>query len=172
MSQLTQNIANLALDIATDIKALRTQIDGNANSLMGLNTTAKGNLVAALNELKGLLDQAQLRTDVDDNLSGSAAKTWSINKIKDQISAAVAAVVGNAPAALDTLSEIAAKLSSEDSAINALILALDSRVRFDAPQTMTSAQRAQARSNIDAYGPVELGDPNTDFVALFRQGLV
>lgn len=41
----------LALRIATEVKSLRTLINGNAANLNALTTTAKGNLVLAVNEL-------------------------------------------------------------------------------------------------------------------------
>lgn len=48
---LSTNITNLATRIATECKALRTLINGNATDLSALTTTAKTNLVAAINEL-------------------------------------------------------------------------------------------------------------------------
>lgn len=44
------NVSNLATRISTEVKALRTLINGNASDLSALNTTAKTNLVAAINE--------------------------------------------------------------------------------------------------------------------------
>jgi hypothetical protein len=34
-------------------------------------------------------------------------------------------------------------------------------------QSFTAPQKLQARENIDAYGSVELGDPDTDLAALY-----
>ncbi len=49
---LATNISNLATRVATEVKAVRTLVNGNATDLSGLDTTAKSNLVLAINELK------------------------------------------------------------------------------------------------------------------------
>ena len=48
---LVTNLTNLATRIATETKALRTLLNGNAADNSGLTTTAKANLVAAINEV-------------------------------------------------------------------------------------------------------------------------
>lgn len=48
---LATNVLNLATRIATEAKALRTLINGNAADLSSLTTTDKTNLVAAINEV-------------------------------------------------------------------------------------------------------------------------
>ena len=71
---LSTNVSNLATRIATEVKALRTLINGNVADLSSLDTTAKANLVLAINEIKGALDTAA--TDIsnlqtaDTNLAG------------------------------------------------------------------------------------------------------
>lgn len=52
---LSTNVTNLATRIATEVKSLRTLINNNAADLSSLSTTAKGNLVAAINELNTAL---------------------------------------------------------------------------------------------------------------------
>lgn len=58
MSLETRLIA-LAEAVGTDIKSLITK----QGDLTSLNTTAKGNLVAAINELFGAIGNAGARTD-------------------------------------------------------------------------------------------------------------
>tara|TARA_R110000822_G_scaffold86391_5_gene201426 strand:- start:44 stop:745 length:702 start_codon:yes stop_codon:yes gene_type:complete len=53
---LVTNITDLTTRIATETKSIRTLLNGNAADLTSLTTTAKTNLVAALNEVKGLVD--------------------------------------------------------------------------------------------------------------------
>jgi len=161
------NLRNVFTRISTQDKALKTLINGNAADLSGLLTTDKTSLLAALNELHGLLGDS---AGIDDAVTGSAS-TWSSTKITDAISSAIAALVNGAPTALDTLKEISDALAADDSAQAALITALDHRVRFDAAQTLTAPQQAQARSNIGAASAADLGDPNTDFVAVYEAGL-
>ena len=46
-------ISNLALRVATETKSIRTLVNGNSADLSSLTTTAKGNLVLAINEVNG-----------------------------------------------------------------------------------------------------------------------
>lgn len=54
MATLETRLRDLATAIGTQIKQLRTLINGNLADLSGLATTAKGNLVAAINEVRTL----------------------------------------------------------------------------------------------------------------------
>ena len=56
---LETNLVNFATRVATETKALRTLINGNATDLTALTTTAKGNLVAAINEVAAEVDTIQ-----------------------------------------------------------------------------------------------------------------
>lgn len=53
---LATNLANQTTRIATEMKSLRTLINANQPDLSGLSTTAKTNLVAAINELDAAVD--------------------------------------------------------------------------------------------------------------------
>lgn len=54
MATLAQRITDLATRIATELKAHKVFINNNATDLAALTTTAKGNLVAAINEVRAL----------------------------------------------------------------------------------------------------------------------
>lgn len=144
--------------IGADIKDLRTK----QGDLTALSTTAKGNLVAAINELYGLLGSSG--AVIDDNAGdGATSVTWSANKIFDSIAAASAALknelVDGAGAALDTLKELADALNNDPNFAATIAGEIANRVRYDAPQTLTAAQQLQACTNIG------VGDPEHDFVA-------
>ena len=62
---LATNITNLATRVATESKALRTLLNGNAADNSALTTVAKSNLVAAINELKAAIG-AGSPTTLDD----------------------------------------------------------------------------------------------------------
>ena len=62
----------------------------------------------------------------------------------------IARITGNAPAALDTLAEIAEQLGNDQTQINNLLDQIGNRVRFDAAQGLTAPQQTQARDNINA----------------------
>ena len=163
MSLETRLIA-LAQAMGADVKAL-TAAQG---SLSALNTAAKTSLVAAINELLTLIGSAG--ASIDDNAgNGDTAVTWSADKIFDSIEAAKTAVknelVNGAGAALDTLNELAAALGNDPSFAATIAAEVANRVRYDAAQTLTSPQQAQARDNIGAQSAAAIGDPDRDLVA-------
>ena len=75
-------------------------------------------------------------------------------------------------AAYDTLVEIQQLLQDGTSGLDALLAAVNNRVRFDAAQTLTVIEQQQARSNIGAVALTAIGDADTDFVAVFEGALV
>lgn len=157
---LSARIIALAQAIGADIKSLTTK----QGDLTSLSTTAKGNLVAALNELYAALCGAGATIN-DSAGNGDTLVTWSADKIFDTIEAAKAAVkndlVNGAGAALDTLVELAAALNNDPSFAATIASELSNRVRFDAAQVLDTAQKAQACANIG------IGDPEVDLAAAY-----
>lgn len=153
---LETRIVALAEAIGADVKSLTTK----QGDLTSLSTTAKGNLVAAINELYSAIGGAGAQID-DDAGDGDTLVTWSADKIHDTIEAAKTAVkndlVAGAATALDTLSELAAALNNDPSFAANIATEIGNRVRFDAAQTLDSTQRAQACANIG------IGDPDRNF---------
>ncbi|WP_273808818.1 MULTISPECIES: hypothetical protein [unclassified Pseudomonas] len=157
---MNQRITLLAQAIAADVKSLKASV----GDLTGLSTTAKSNLVAAINELRGMITANAAVID-DTKGNGDTGFTWSADKIYDTIEAAKAAVksdiLGGADAAYDTLKELQDIIKADETTAAALATAVNNRVRFDDAQTLTQAQKAQACANIG------IGDPDTDFAAAY-----
>ena len=164
---LEQRLIALAQAMGADVKAL-LQAQG---SLSALSTTAKNNLVAAINELKTAVDAAAGGgVSIDDGAGdGATGVTWSADKIFDAIEAAKTAVkndlTAGAAAALDTLSELAAALNNDPAFAATIAAEIANRVRYDAAQVLTEPQQAQARSNIGAQSAAAIGNPDHDLVA-------
>ena len=164
---LEQRLILLAQAIGADIKALK--IDQGA--LTDLDTTTKTSLVAAVNELKGIVDGLSGGGAVINDAAGDGdtAVTWSANKIFDTIAAAYAALkdelTDGAGAALDTLKELAAALGNDPSFAATIAGEIANRVRYDAAQALSAPQQAQARDNIGAQAAAAVGDTDHDFVA-------
>ena len=164
---LEQRLIALAQAMGADVKAL-LQAQG---SLSALSTTAKNNLVAAVNELKTAVDAASgSGVSIDDGAGdGATGVTWSADKIFDAIEAAKTAVkndlTAGAAAALDTLSELAAALNNDPAFAATIAAEIANRVRFDAAQVLDATQQTQARSNIGAQAAAAIGDPDRDLVA-------
>lgn len=157
MTMETRLIA-LAQAIGADIKALTTK----QGDLTSLATTAKGNLVAAINEIYGLL--GSVGAIIDDGAGdGDTSVTWSADKIHDSIEAATTALrnslVNGAGAALDTFKELQDAIGNDPSFAATLATQMSKRVRVDAAQTFTTAEKLQGCQNLG------IGDPEHDFVA-------
>lgn len=170
---LSTNVSDLATRVGTEAKALRTLINGNAADLSSLNTTAKTNLIAAINEIEAAVSAA---SGIDDNTT-STTSTWSSSKIDGEvdsrISAATSALVASAPSTLDTLKELADALGDDPAFATTVSTALGNRVRTDtAAQGLTGTQQTNARTNIDAASATAVGSTTTNYVTAFETALV
>ena len=157
---LETKIIALAQAIGTDVKTLTTK----QGDLTSLSTTAKGNLVAAINELYTMAGSAG--ATIDDNAGdGATAVVWSADKVYDAIEAAKIAVTNSltngAAAALDTLSELAAAIGDDPNFAATIATEIGNRVRYDAVQTLNTAQKLQACTNIG------VGDPESDLAGAY-----
>ena len=74
---LASNVTNLATRVATEVKSLRTLINGNAADLSALSTAAKTSLVAAVNELASSI--SSVASDLSSLDSTAASEISSIN---------------------------------------------------------------------------------------------
>jgi len=177
MATLEQRIIDLANAVGTDIKAARVA----TGTLSSLATSAQGNLVAAINEVLGVA-QAAAGGGVsinDSATNGATTVTWSADKIFDELTSAISALrielVGpDVAAALNTFDELAAAMGDDPNFATTIATALSNRVRFDAVQTLTAPQQAQARSNIGAASAASvtaindaLGNPDADLAAAY-----
>ena len=154
---LENKIIALAQAIGADVKALKA----SAGDLTALSTTAKGNLVAAINELYSMANSAG--ATIDDNAgAGATAVAWSADKITSEIAIARQGakddLINGAGAAFDTLKELADALNNDPSFAATIASDLANRVRYDDVQTLNTTQKLQACTNIG------VGDPEHDFV--------
>lgn len=162
-----QRLIALAQAMGTDVKTLTAAI----GVLGALTTAAKTNLVAAINEVKVIAENAAGGgVAIDDGAGdGATTVTWSADKILEALEAAKLAVkndlIDGAGATLDTLNELAAALGNDPSFAATIATELANRVRYDAAQTLTGPQQAQARTNIGAVSAADVGDTDHNFVA-------
>ncbi len=114
-------------------------------NLGSLTTSDRTSLTAAINELK----HAVVTASAIDDAQATTSTTWSSAEIVTRLDALKAEILGGADAAYDTLLEIQQALAADASGLDALLSAVNARVTHD-----------------------ELGDPDTDFVAVFEAALV
>lgn len=161
---LETKIVALAQAIGADMKTVRLA----HGDLTALTTAAKGSLVAAINELVILVGSAG-GAGIDDAATEGAAVTWSVDKITSVVDQAKLALknelLNGAGAALDTLAELAAALGNNPNFAATIATELGNRVRFDAAQVLSAAQKTQACANIGAVETAAVGDTTRDFAA-------
>ena len=160
---LATRIESLVIRVAQEFKNVRA----TAGKIANLSTTDKSGLVAAINELKA---EVLLATAIDDNHIDTST-TYSSNKIVSLLDALKADILGGADAAYDTLVEIQQLLQNGTTGLDALLAAVNLRVRFDEAQTLTAAEQLQARTNIGAVAAADVGNTDTDFVVVFDGAL-
>lgn len=173
MTTHVEKIIALVQAIGPDIKVLKTSV----GDLTTLTTTAKSNLVSAINELYTVVSQA---VTINDALGmGATTTTWSADKIYNTIELAKQAVkdqlLDGASTALDTLKEFQTAINNDPTFATTILDALGKRVRVDAEQIFTDPEKAQGRSNIGAASATDLtaltaalGDLTTDLVAVYN----
>ncbi len=169
MATLAQRLQDLAVQIGTDVKALRTLINGNAADLSGLATTAKSNLVAALNEVRQLaLDAAAEAGAQINDAATNATDAWSSQKVAAEITSAINGLATGAPAALNSIDELAAALQDDANVITTILTSLGNRLRFDAAQTLSAGQKTQGCANLGAVEAAAVGNTDQDLVGAYN----
>jgi capsid protein len=165
---LQVRVESLVLRLAAEFKT----IHGHIGTLANLSTLDKTNLVSAINELRSQITTLSGATFINDVNAAATGTTFSASKITALLDALKADLLGGADAAFDTLKELQTAILSDQTGISALLAAVDKRVRFDAAQALTAPEQLQARQNMGAVASSDIGNTNTDFVAIFDAALV
>lgn len=171
----TQTYVLTALTPKASIVYVDSGLATKADALATSTALATKATVTQLNEVKALAETNQLNigTKVDQvdfdsvsdtvtaqgltllNKADIAALTTLAQLVdtkadQSYVISEIARITGNAPAALDTLAEIAEQLGNDQTQINNLLTQIGNRLRFDAAQSLTTTQQTQARDNINA----------------------
>lgn len=207
-------LTDLITAIGTDYKQFRTWITGSpTGTLSGLTTTAKTDLVAAINEVKagssgappdastavkGIIEIATLG---EVGTGTDSVRAVTPEGVRQERVALKAEILGpGVPAALDTLDELAAALAddanfsasittslagkqpldSDLTAIAALVSAADklpystgaaawalTPFTAAARSLLDDADVVAMRTTLSVYSQAEMGNPETDLVALY-----
>lgn len=128
-----------------------------------LTMTAKADLISAINELVTSIGKVKTdlatKSEINDSQS-TTTNVWSASKTADAIATAATNVkndlLNGAGAAYDTLKELGDLIDANKDAIAALQTIAAGHVRFDSAQTLTDAQKKQARDNIGATAAADI----------------
>ena len=158
-------VDSLAAAVAAAVNAVDALADGNTGdigTLASLDTTAKANLVVAINEVKTIADAAAGGGVSINDAATNLTQAWSSQKITDELNA----VLDGAPAALDTLNELAAALGDDANFAATVNTALGNRLRVDtAAQGLTGTQQTNGKTNLG------IASSSADFAAAFNAAL-
>lgn len=160
---------------ATRLSAVESKASTNASDI----TAAKGNITTLQTslgtlqtDLKALQDKVNSQSEIDDT-AAATDKTYSSSKIESEITAAKQAVkndlLGGAGAAYDTLKELADLIDANKTAIDALKEVAVGHVKYDAAQSLTDAQKKQARDNIGAGAASDVTSHGTRLTAVEKK---
>lgn len=142
-----------------------TNIATNLASIKTLQTS----LATAQADITSLKEKIEDFTQIDDT-AAATDKTYSSSKIASEITAAKQAVkddlLGGAGAAYDTLKELADLITTNQDAIKALQDLAAGHVKFDAAQSLSDAQKKQARDNIGAADAATVTSQGTRLTAV------
>lgn len=162
VDSLTTNIAtavkanNTAIAAKTDNTVVNAHISDttdshDASSVSVLDTAAlytAADVEAALAEVMNVANAAAGGgVSINDGVTNTTA-TWSSQKVTDYTAVQVNALVDVAPAALDTLNELAAALGDDPNFAATMTTALALRLRVDAAQAFTTIQKDQGKANL------------------------
>lgn len=136
--------ANSPTDVPSQ-QAVKIAVAGLQNSITSINGT-----------LSGL---------ISDNIT-DLSHTWSSQMIASEINTAITDLIDGAPAALDTLKELASALQNNPTAFSDLSLLINKRVAVDQVQAFTLLEKAQARSNIDVPSVSDLSSVTSSLTSL------
>ena len=170
MATLNENLKSFAAALGNDYKALKSSIsatDNKIGTLAGLETTNKGDIVTAMNELKeSIVDvQGKAITEeaVDVKLSAKQDKLTpgsgitltgntisasvdlsalaTIASVDDKIKVAVDKLVNGADATMDTFKEVQDLIRNDQTVASALAETVGKKVDYANAQTLTAAQK-------------------------------
>lgn len=164
---LHARIESLVLRLASEFKTIHSQI----GALSELDTIEKQSVVAAINALQQRIQTIADTAFIDDTDLEASSTALSASKVSDLLRSLKTELLNGTENALETFQVLQEALLNDQTGMQALLLSLNQRVRFDAQQNLTPAQQQQVRQNIGAVSLAQIGDMEADFVAIFEQTL-
>jgi len=142
------HITGLATATETEVKRTQEEIEDFVGGMVTGNTETF--ITVTYEDGDGTLDFVVPVLDEDDMNTNSATHLATQQSIKAYVDTEVASLVDSAPAALDTLNELAASINDDANFSNTITTALGNRLRVDtASQGLSGTQQSNARTNLN-----------------------
>lgn len=186
MATLQQRLSDLASALGTDVKNINALFGGStANFATAIGATGDKTVLQAITAVYGMavangsdvttVSNALAGLINDSATAGNTTHVYSADKVISLINQAKSDIMGGiAPAALDTIKELADYLS-DSGAVGGIVEQLGGKVDVNSVQTFNSTQQAQGRSNIGAAAALDLsnlvtaiGTTDTDLVSVYN----
>ena len=144
-------------DVGVGLKTLKDKVDTLEQKTVDLTELIKDTATATTSVW------SSTKTEAGSTAAVGTAKSELTDKINADVAKVKSDILGaGVPETLDTLKEIADKLNGDAALVANMSVALNNRVRFDEAQVLSSEQKTRACTNIG------IGEPNTDFVAIYN----
>ena len=144
-------------DVGVGLKTLKDKVDTLEQKTVDLTELIKDTATATTSVW------SSTKTEAGSTAAVGTAKSELTEKINADVAKVKSDILGaGVPETLDTLKEIADKLNGDAALVANMSVALNNRVRFDEAQVLSSEQKTRACANIG------IGEPNTDFVAIYN----
>lgn len=140
------------------IDKINTSISERLQGVINDAVASSATQTYSIDKINALLSAIDFTTLINDEANSSIDKVWSIDAVKTFVTQQIEALIGTAPEGLNTLQEIATELQENDTLLAQILAAQAKRVRVDAEQDFTEAEKAQGRANIDVYSTAEVND--------------
>ena len=150
---LVTRLGDLITRTGAEFKAIRTLISGSGTGTVSALTTTATDLVGAINETRTELSGIASLTIAINDLGVAPSTVWSSQQITNELAATLAAAEATANDA------VVAALEGED------LSDLADAVAANAANDLNLATAASV------YTRAELGEPDTDLVALFNTAI-
>ena len=144
-------------DVGTGLKTLKDKVDALEQKTVDLTALIKDT------ETQTTSVWSSTKTNAAITAAVATAKSELTDKIITDVAKVKSDILGaGVPETLDTLKEIADRLNGDAALVANMSVAINNRVRFDEDQVLSSEQKTRACTNIG------IGEPNTDFVAIYN----
>ena len=148
-------------DVGTGLKTLKDKVDALEQKTVDLTALIKDT------ETQTTSVWSSTKTNAAITAAVGTAKSELTDKIITDVAKVKSDILGaGVPETLDTLKEIADRLNGDAALVANMSVAINNRVRFDEDQVLSSEQKTRACTNIG------IGEPNTDFVAIYNDAKV